>query len=126
MPRRRKEASTRVVVTRSIDPTSDPQRRQLHGQPPCARSMTGAALRAMGSSSVGFTETMIDESSFLRRIAVVGTHVKRHHWSSGMRSNEKELSHRSGSEAAQRLKHTLIKIDIDAQRQRAVGWSDWL
>jgi hypothetical protein len=24
------------------------------------------------------------------------------------------------------VKNTLIKIDIDAQRQRAVGWSDWL
>src|SRR5437867_598358 len=24
------------------------------------------------------------------------------------------------------IKDTLIKIDIDAQRQRAVGWSDWL
>jgi hypothetical protein len=24
------------------------------------------------------------------------------------------------------VEDTLIKIDIDAQRQRAVGWSDWL
>jgi hypothetical protein len=24
------------------------------------------------------------------------------------------------------VENTLIKIDIDAQRQRAVGWSDWL
>jgi hypothetical protein len=39
-------------------------------------------------------------------------------------SNETELSHRSGSEGA--LEDTLIKIDIDAQGQRAVGWSDLL
>lgn len=47
-----------------------------------------------GSSIVGFTETMIDESGFLRRIAVVDPHVERHHWSSHIRSNETELSHR--------------------------------
>jgi hypothetical protein len=36
-----------------------------------------------------------------------------------------KLSHRSGSETAQ-LENTLIKIDIDAQQQRALGWSDLL
>ena len=41
-------------------------------------------------------------------------------------SNEKELSHRSGSEAALSVQNTLTKINIDAQRQRAVGCSDWL
>ena len=40
------KALPRVAVTRSTGPTNDPQRRQLQGQSPCARSMTGAALRA--------------------------------------------------------------------------------
>ena len=42
-----------------------------------------------------------------------------------MTRDANKLSHRSGSEAAP-LENTLIKIDIDAQHQRAVGWSDWL
>jgi hypothetical protein len=42
-----------------------------------------------------------------------------------MTRDANKLSHRSGSEAAQ-LEDTLIKIDIDAQHQRAIGWRDWL
>ncbi len=41
-------------------------------------------------------------------------------------SNETELSHRSGERGCAAVEDTLIKIDIDAQRQRAVGWSGWL
>jgi hypothetical protein len=42
-----------------------------------------------------------------------------------MARDANNISHRSGSEAAQ-LEDTLIKIDIDAQHQRAISWSDWL
>ena len=42
-----------------------------------------------------------------------------------MTRDANKVIHRSGSEAAQ-LDNTLIKIDIDAQHQRAIRWSDCL
>ena len=41
-------------------------------------------------------------------------------------SNEKELSHRSGSEGCAPFENTLIRIHAGAQRQRPVGCSDLL
>jgi len=52
------------------------------------------------SGVVGVTKTTIDERGFLRRIAVVYTDVKHHHWFSVMRSNEKHISHGTGQMAS--------------------------
>jgi hypothetical protein len=49
-----------------------------------------------GSSIVGFTETTIDESGFLRRIAVVGTDVEGHHWSSPIGAGTNQESKNAG------------------------------
>jgi len=60
--------------------------------------------------------TLIDLNGLSER-AVDVEHDKVH----GKRPNETELSHRSGSEIA-----LLITIGIDAQRQTAIGSSDWV